>query len=199
MFTGIIEEVGTVVESGEGSLWIRAPHILDDAHLGDSIAINGVDLTVAEISGDRFFANLMPETYRRSSLGELRAGDPVNLERSVRPQDRLSGHIVRGVVEGIGSLHSLTPEGDAVIARFLAPPELLRYMVVKGPVCIDGASLTIIGKDAESFLVSLVQYTQEHTNMVARKPGGHVNLETDIIARYVEQFVAERNPEGHTQ
>jgi len=199
LFTGIIEEVGRVEEAGEGFLWIRAPYVLGDAHLGDSIAINGVDLTVAEIQDGRFFANLMPETYRRSNLGELAAGDLVNLERSVRPQDRLSGHIVRGVVEGVGSLHSLTPESDAIIARFLAPPELLRYMVVKGPVCIDGASLTIIAKDAESFSVSLVQYTQEHTNIVARKPGDHINLETDIIARYVEQFVTGRTAEGKNQ
>lgn len=189
MFTGIIEEVGTVTEAGEGTLWIRAPHILTDANLGDSIAINGVDLTVAEIRDDTFFANLMPETYRRSNLGELRAGDLVNLERSVRPNDRLSGHIVRGVVEGVGSLHSLTPEGEAIIARLLAPPELLRHMVVKGPVCIDGISLTIVAKDEESFSVSLVQYTQEHTNLVNRKPGDRINLETDIIARYVEQYV----------
>lgn len=192
MFTGIIEEVGVVSRSGEGYLYIRAPLVLGDAHLGDSIAINGVDLTVAEIDGDEFFANLMPETYRRSTLGDLKPGDPVNLERSVRPTDRLSGHIVRGVVEGVGSLHSLTPEGEAIIARFLAPPELLRYMVVKGPVCIDGISLTIIAKDAETFSVSLVQYTQDHTNLGARTPGARINLETDIIARYVEQFVAGR-------
>ena len=196
MFTGIIEEVGTVTEAGEGILWIRAPHILSDANLGDSIAINGVDLTVAEIKGDTFFANLMPETYRRSNLGELRVGDLVNLERSVRPNDRLSGHIVRGVVEGVGSLHSLAPEGDAIIAKFLAPPELLRYMVVKGPVCIDGISLTIIARDAESFSVSLVQYTQEHTNLVNRKPGDKINLETDIIARYVQQFVTDLLPQA---
>jgi len=195
VFTGIVEEVGTVVEAGEGTLRIRAPHVLSDANLGDSIAINGVDLTVAEITDDTFFANLMPETYRRSNLGELHRGDPVNLERSVRPSDRLSGHIVRGVVEGIGSLHSMTPEGEAIIARLLAPPELLRYMVVKGPVCIDGISLTIVAKDTESFSVSLVQYTQEHTNLVARKPGDHINLETDIIARYVEQFTTDRTPE----
>lgn len=191
MFTGIIEEVGAVTEAREGILWIRAPLILGDANLGDSIAINGVDLTVAEIRGDAFFANLMPETYRRSNLGELRPGDLVNLERSVRPADRLSGHIVRGVVEGVGTLHSLTPEADAIIARFLAPPELLRFMVVKGPVCIDGISLTITARDAESFSVSLVQYTQEHTNLVSRRPGDRINLETDIIARYVQQFVAE--------
>jgi len=191
LFTGIIEEVGTVVEAGEGTLRIRAPLLIEDAALGDSIAINGVDLTVAEIDGDAFFANLMPETYRRSNLGELAAGDLVNLERSVRPTDRLSGHIVRGVVEGTGTLESLTPEGEAIIARFNAPAELLRYMVVKGPVCIDGISLTIIAKDEGSFSVSLVQYTQEHTNLIAREPGDRINLETDIIARYVQQFVAE--------
>jgi riboflavin synthase len=191
VFTGIVEEVGTVTEAGEGTLRIRAPHILGDAHLGDSIAINGVDLTVAEIAGDTFFANLMPETYRRSNLGDLRTGDAVNLERSVRPTDRLSGHIVRGVVEGVGALHSMTPEGDAIIVRVDTPPELLRYMVVKGPVCVDGISLTIVAKDAASFSVSVVQYTQEHTNLAARKPGDRINIETDIMARYVEQFVAE--------
>lgn len=197
MFTGIVEEVGTVVEAGEGSLRIRAPHVLADARLGDSIAINGVDLTVAEIDGDTFYANLMPETYRRSNLGELQAGDAVNLERSVRPSDRLSGHIVRGVTEGVGTIASFMPEADAIIVRVLAPPALLRYMVVKGPVCIDGISLTIIAKDTDSFSVSIVQYTQQHTNLVGRKPGDHVNLETDIIARYVEQFTtASREAAG---
>jgi riboflavin synthase len=189
MFTGIIEEVGTVVEAGEGTLRIEAPLVLSDARLGDSIAINGVDLTVAEMYGSTFFANLMPETYRRSNLGELKPGDAVNLERSVRPSDRLSGHIVRGVVEAVGSIHSFTPEADAIILRIESPPELLRYIVVKGPVCIDGISLTVIAKDQTSFAVSLVQYTQDHTNLVGRKPGDRVNLETDIIARYVEQFV----------
>lgn len=196
MFTGIVEEVGTVVEAAPGRLRIRAPQILSDAQLGDSIAINGVDLTVAEMEGETFFAHLMPETYRRSNLGELEAGDLVNLERSVRPTDRLSGHIVRGVVEGVGELASLTPESEAIIARFLTPPELLRHMVVKGPVCIDGISLTIIDKDEESFSVSLVQYTQDHTNLVNRKPGDRINLETDIIARYVEQYVREAGNAG---
>lgn len=199
MFTGIVEEVGTVTEAGEGTLWIRAPKILSDSQLGDSIAINGVDLTVAEMKGDTFFANLMPETYRRSNLGDLKVGDLVNLERSVRPTDRLSGHIVRGVVEGVGTLHSLTPEGDAIIGRFNAPPELLRHMVVKGPVCIDGISLTITAKDAETFSVSLVQYTQENTNLVRRQPGDRINLETDIMARYVEQYVRELLPREVTQ
>ena len=192
MFTGIIEEVGEVVEAGSGTLRIRAPKVTADAGLGDSIAINGVDLTVAEIAGDSFFANVMPETYRRSNLGELRGGERVNLERSVRPTDRLSGHIVRGVVEGIATLDSFTPEAEAIVVRFRTPPELLRYMVVKGPVCIDGASLTIIDKTPESFAVSVVQYTQGHTTLLGKRPGDSVNIETDIIARYVENLLANR-------
>ena len=144
------------------------------------------------MGGNSFSANVMPETYRRSNLGELKSGDRVNLERSVRPADRLSGHIVRGVVEGMATVESFTPESDAVIARFRTPADLLRYMVVKGPVAIDGASLTIIDKTATSFAVSLVQYTQEHTGLLSKKPGDSVNIETDIIARYVETLLQER-------
>lgn len=192
MFTGIIEELGTVLESGEGRLRVRAPLVTGDAAPGDSIAVNGVDLTVAALEGDAFAANLMPETYRRSALGDLRAGDRVNLERSVRPGDRLSGHIVRGVTEGVGEVLSLTPEGDALLARVAAPPELLRYVVVKGPVCVDGVSLTVTALDEASFTVSLVRYTREHTTLERRGAGARVNLETDIIARYVERLVGGR-------
>ena len=192
MFTGIIEEVGVVQEAGAGTLRIAATTVLADAQLGDSIAINGVDLTVAELDRGAFFANVMPETYRRSNLRNLVAGDRVNLERSVRAADRLSGHIVRGVVEGTGRLRALTAEADAIIARYDTPPGLLRYMVVKGPVAVDGASLTIVDKDATSFAVSLVQYTQEHTNLTGRAPGDEINLETDILARYVDELLAAR-------
>jgi len=193
MFTGIIEEVGEVTEANGGVLRVRARKVLEDAHLGDSIAINGVDLTVAELHGDCFAANVMPETYRRSNLGDLKVGDSVNLERSLRPSDRLSGHIVRGVVEGRASILSFEPEADAIIARFRTPPELLRYMVVKGPVAIDGASLTIIDKTADSFAVSLVQYTQAHTSLLRKHPGDSVNIETDVIARYVETLLQTHN------
>ena len=191
MFTGIIEEVGEVLVARDGHLEIRGPRILGDAHLGDSIAINGVDLTVTAVSGDIFSADVMPETYRRTNLGELRAGDQVNLERSVRPNDRLSGHIVRGVVEGVATVDSFTPESDAVIARLRTPAELLHYMVVKGPVTIDGASLTVIDKTADTFAVSLVQYTQANTSLLSKRPGQTVNIETDIIARYVEQLLTK--------
>ena len=189
MFTGIIEEVGEITEAAEGLLRISAPLILEDAQLGDSIAINGVDLTVTQIASGQFLANLMPETYRRSNLGELQVGDRVNLERSVRPMDRLSGHLVRGVVEGRGAFRASRPEADAIVAAYDAPAELLRHMIVKGPICIDGVSLTIIEKDESGFAVSLVQYTQEHTNLLDRQPGDAVNLETDILARYVEELL----------
>ncbi len=189
MFTGIIEEVGAITEAAEGLLRISAPMILEDANLGDSIAINGVDLTVTHIESGQFLANLMPETYRRSNLGELAVGDRVNLERSVRPMDRLSGHLVRGVVEGRGAFRSTRPESDAIVVTYDAPPELLSHMIVKGPISIDGVSLTIIEKDESGFAVSLVQYTQEHTNLLDRQPGDSVNLETDILARYVDELL----------
>ncbi len=193
MFTGIIEEVGTVREAEEGRLFITCPAIIADVHLGDSVAINGVDLTACRLEGDGFEANLMAETYRRSNLGELRPGDPVNLERSLTPTTRISGHLVRGVVEGTGRLESLTPEGESLIARFQAPPELMRYVVLKGPIAVEGVSLTVIDRDDRGFAVSLVQYTQEHTNLARKKSGDTVNLETDIIARYVEQLLQARS------
>ena len=189
MFTGIIEEVGEITEAAEGLLRISAPLILEDAKLGDSIAINGVDLTVTHIESGQFLANLMPETYRRSNLGELAVGDRVNLERSVRPMDRLSGHLVRGVVEGRGTFRSTRSESDAIVVTYDAPAELLSHMIVKGPISIDGVSLTIIEKDESGFAVSLVQYTQEHTNLLDRQPGDAVNLETDILARYVDELL----------
>ena len=192
MFTGIIEEIGTVRSREGGVLVIECSTIVEGTRLGDSIAVNGVDLTVRTMDSGSMTFDVMPETFRRSNLGDAPAGARVNLERSVRAADRLSGHIVRGVVETICTLDSLTPEGDAVIARFRTPPEYLRYIVMKGPVCIDGVSLTVMARDAESFSVSIVQYTQEHTNLTPREAGASINLETDIIARYVDQLLAER-------
>ena len=192
MFTGIIEEVGTVREAGAGRLVIEARRTVEGTNLGDSIAVNGVDLTVASMDKTDFTFNVMPETYRRSNLGLLAAGDQVNLERSLTLASRLSGHLVRGVVEGTGRVISFTPEADAILARYSAPPELMRYVVVKGPISVDGVSLTIVERDESSFVVSLVTYTQENTNLTRRKVGDAVNLETDIIARYVEQLLAAR-------
>ena len=193
MFTGIIEEVGTVREAGAGRLVIEARRTAEGTNLGDSIAINGVDLTVASMGKTDFTFNVMPETYRRSNLGLLAAGDRVNLERSLTLATRISGHLVRGVVEGTGRVISFTPEADAVLARYSAPTELMRYVVVKGPIAVDGVSLTVVERDESSFVVSLVTYTQENTNLTRRKVGDAVNLETDIIARYVEQLLAARD------
>jgi riboflavin synthase len=192
MFTGIIEEVGTVREADAGRLVVEARRTVEGTNLGDSIAVNGVDLTVASMERADFTFNVMPETYRRSNLGLLAAGDQVNLERSLTLASRLSGHLVRGVVEGTGSVISFTPEADAILARYSAPPELMRYVVVKGPIAVDGVSLTVVERDEGSFVVSLVTYTQENTNLTRRKVGDAVNLETDIIARYVEQLLGAR-------
>ncbi|MCS7275600.1 MAG: riboflavin synthase [Dehalococcoidia bacterium] len=192
IFTGIIEEVGTVLEAERGRLRIACRACLEGTHRGDSIAVNGVDLTVADMDDASLHFHVMPETYRRSNLSDLVPGDPVNLERALTPLSRLSGHLVRGVVEATGTLLSLQPEEDAVIARYSAPPEILRYVVVKGPIAVDGVSLTVVQRWDDSFAVSLVRYTQEHTNLVRRRPGQRVNLETDILARYVDQLLRER-------
>ena len=189
MFTGIIEEVGEVVLARDGELAIRAPKVTAGAALGDSIAVDGVDLTVSKLDGDVFSANVMPETYRHSDLGALESGSKVNLERSVRPNDRLSGHIVRGVVEGTATIVSFTRERDAVIVSFSASTELLRCMVVKGPVSVDGVSLTITDKTTSTFSVSIVQYTQDNTTLTSKPVGSRVNIETDIIARYVDSML----------
>ncbi len=192
MFTGIIEEVGTIRSREGGVLVIECSTIIEGSRLGDSIAVNGVDLTIRAMDDSSMTFDVMPETFRRSNLVNLEAGSVVNLERSVRPSDRLSGHMVRGVVETTCTLDRLTPEGDAIIARYRVDPEYLRYIAMKGPVCVDGASLTVMAKDDESFSVSLVQYTQDHTNLTRRRPGDSINLETDIIARYVEQMLEAR-------
>jgi riboflavin synthase len=192
MFTGIIEEVGTARAHEGGELVIECDLIRSDAALGESIAVNGVDLTVRTIDDDALRFDIMTETYRRANLDELKAGSVVNLERSVSASTRLSGHIVRGVVETTCTLDSFTPEGEAIIARYSTDPEFLKFIVMKGPVTVDGVSLTVMARDDESFSVSLVQYTQEHTNLMRREPGDRINLETDIFARYVDQLLEAR-------
>jgi len=192
MFTGIIEELGTVREAREGRMIINAKKVLWGTNLGDSIAVNGVDLTCTYLEEDGFHASVMPETYRRTNLGELKPGDVVNLERAMTLAQRIGGHLVRGVVEATGTVESMTPEENAIIARYRAPPEILRYVIVKGPITIDGVSLTVIDKTADSFAVSLVEFTQEHTNLTRKAAGDRVNLESDIIARYVGQLLEER-------
>jgi riboflavin synthase len=192
VFTGIIEEIGTVRFVGPGRLVINAKKVTWGTNLGDSVAVNGCDLTAVYLDEDGFHANVIEETYARTNLGDLKVGDPVNLERALTLAGRIGGHLLRGVIEHTGSLDSFELQEHSIVARFKAPPEILRYVIVKGPIAVNGASLTVIAKDAESFSVGLIPFTQEHTNLMNLNPNDRVNLESDIIARYVEQLLDER-------
>ena len=187
MFTGIVEEVGTVKALGSGSLSISAIKVVERTRLGDSIAVNGACLTVSALDATSFSVDVMPETLKRTNLGLLRPGSSVNLERALMLGGRLGGHFVQGHVDATGKAIALKAEGAAVIARFAAPSDVLRYVVEKGFIAVDGVSLTVIGYDKTSLSVSLVGYTLKHTILSSRRVGDLVNLEADIIAKYVEK------------
>jgi riboflavin synthase len=189
MFTGIVEETGSVAAAGEGRLIVHAETALDGTAVGDSVSVNGACLTVTDIQDDRLAFDLMPETLRRTNLGEVGPGSTVNLERSLLFNGRVGGHLVQGHVDGTGEILSMTPEGDAVVVRFSAPSEVLRYIVEKGFIAVDGVSLTVMGLDEESFSVSLVRYTLDHTVFGGKTPGDMVNLEIDILAKYAERLL----------
>ena len=195
MFTGIVEEVGTVREARPGRLTIVARKVVEDLKPGDSIAVNGACLTVTEFGGDYFSVDIMPETLRRTNLGMLRSGDRVNLELPLAVGGRLGGHFVQGHVDGVGKVVAATPEGEALLLRFEASEEMMRYIVGKGFVAVDGVSLTVVEHDKSSFKVSLVAYTLQNTNLGGKRPGDFVNIEVDIIAKYVERL---RAGEGST-
>ena len=193
MFTGLIAELGTVERLAEGStscqLTVRAQKILPGVKIGDSIAVNGVCLTVVHLQGNRFTADVMPETVRRTTLRQLQPGDRVNLEKALRPTDGLDGHIVQGHVEGVGTIREIAPEGNALVYHIETPKELLRYIVEKGSVAIDGISLTVTETDETGFSVSLIPHTAKMTTLGYKSVGDSVNLETDILARYVEKML----------
>ena len=192
MFTGLIATLGTVERLAEGStscrLTVRAPQLLSGVKIGDSIAVNGVCLTVVHLRGDTFTADVMPETVRRTTLHLLQPGDRVNLEKALRPTDGLDGHIVQGHVEGVGTIQQIISEGNARVFRIQAPGELLRYIVEKGSIAVDGISLTVTETDDSGFGVSLIPHTAKMTTLGYKSAGDAVNLETDILARYVEKI-----------
>ncbi len=188
MFTGIVEEVGTVTSVGPGRLTVSAAVVLDGTRLGESIAVNGACLTVTALEPSSFSVEVMPETLRRTGLGQLRPGSMVNLERALQVGGRIGGHLVQGHVDATGRVVSLTPEGGAILARLAAGPEILRYVVEKGFIAVDGVSLTVVAFDRTSFTVSLVGFTLSHTILGSRKIGDQVNLEVDIMAKYVEKL-----------
>lgn len=187
MFTGIVVEVGRVVAVRDDELQVDLARTAGDTQLGDSVAINGVDLTAVRIEGTVVTFNVMPETFRRTTLGRLSPGARVNVEPSVRANDRLSGHIVRGVVEDTGTVADRADDGDAVIMTYGAPAVLLQRIVERGPICVDGVSLTVIAKTSDTFSVSVVKFTQANTTTLEKAVGEAVNLETDIMMRYVTQ------------
>jgi riboflavin synthase len=192
VFTGIVEEVGRVISTRPGKLAIAASHVLQGVELGASLAVNGVCLTVTNFDQNSFSVDVMPETLNRTNLGLLRAGDGVNLERPLPLGGRLGGHLVQGHVDATGRVTSVTG-GGAMMVRFDASPKVMHYIVEKGFIAIDGVSLTIVTKDATSFQVSVVDYTRQHTTLGRRQVGDVVNLEVDIIAKYVERFSQARS------
>lgn len=193
MFTGIIEEIGTVrrIERGAAGarLTIGAKAVLEGTKIGDSIATNGVCLTVVSMTADSFSADVMAESLRRSGLGQLQSGSPVNLERAMAVNGRFGGHIVSGHIDGTGTVASQKREDNAVWVTVHAPAALLRYIVEKGSIAIDGVSLTVAAVDETGFSVSIIPHTGSETILLGKKPGETVNLECDVIGKYVEKLL----------
>ena len=192
MFTGIVEEVGEIVAATPTSLVVAAELVLGDLKPGASMAVDGACLTVTRRESGRFVVGLQPETLRRTTLAAARPGRRVNLERALPVAGRFGGHIVQGHVDGTGRLVTRHREGDALVVGFAAPRQLARYVVSKGFVAVDGVSLTVVEAGNERFTVSLVTYTQQHVALLDKRPGDQVNLEVDILAKYVERFVGGR-------
>ncbi|TET26712.1 MAG: riboflavin synthase [Dehalococcoidia bacterium] len=188
MFTGIIAEIGKVTLVKSGSLVIGASRVLPRLKQGESIAVNGVCLTVKSLDTAAFSVDIMPETLKRTNLGRLGVGDMVNLEPPLTLDGGLGGHLVQGHVDATGRLDAITWDGESMVIRFWAPPEVMRYIVEKGFIAVDGVSLTVMTRDSSSFLVSLVDYSRRQTILGDRKVGDVVNLEVDIMAKYVERL-----------
>lgn len=189
MFTGIVEELGSVVSRSGPKLRIGATTVLGDVELGASIAVNGTCLTVTDWGDDWWEADVVEETYARTALGDLEAGSPVNLERPVRVSDRLGGHIVQGHVDAVGTIVRPAPD-----LRIDLPPDLLRYVVHKGSITVDGVSLTVAAVHDDGFTVAVIPHTAEVTTLGHKGPGDPVNLELDVIAKYVESLLEGHRP-----
>ena len=197
MFTGIIEEKGIISKimktDSQAVLTIKASKIMNDIHKGDSIAVNGICLTVTAFSKNEFQADVMHETLNRTALKMLKPGSSVNLERAMAADGRFGGHIVAGHIDGTGTIRSMQPEGNAVLVTISAAPELLRYVVEKGSIAIDGISLTVAKVSHTDFTVSLIPHTGEETTLLKHRSGEIVNLETDIIGKYVEKLMQPKS------
>ncbi len=193
MFTGIVEEIGTILSVKKGvkssALTISGDLIFEHMHIGDSIAVNGVCLTVTNKTKESFTADVMAETLRRSSLGSLKAGSKVNLERAMAANGRFGGHIVSGHIDGTGEIESFVKEDNAVWVTVKTPAKLLKYIIEKGSIAIDGVSLTVAYVDNQCFKVSLIPHTAANTILLSKKAGDIVNLENDIVGKYIEKLM----------
>jgi riboflavin synthase len=198
MFTGIVEELGEVARveplPAAARLAVRAPVVTSDVASGDSVSVSGVCLTVVEVVGETFVADVMEETLRRSALGRLRKGDPVNLERAATLASRLGGHLVQGHVDAVGLVLDRHPAEHWEVVRIGLPPGLARYVVAKGSIAVDGVSLTVVDVDDAAFTVSLIPTTLARTTLGRRVAGDPVNVEVDVVAKYVEKLLAGRAP-----
>jgi riboflavin synthase len=192
MFTGIIEEIGMLKSIRHGhksaALEIKATKVLTGTRVGDSISVNGVCLTVTTLGSDSFTADMMPETLKRSNLGTLHPGNPLNLERAMQMGDRFGGHIVSGHIDGEGTILNFKEDDNAIWITIEAEPSLLRYIVDKGSIAIDGISLTVVSAEERTFKVSIIPHTRHETTLCSKAPGSKVNLECDIVAKYIERF-----------
>jgi len=193
MFTGIIEEIGTVdrIQTGKEAITfgIKAKHILADVHLGDSISVNGVCLTVTDFTRDRFSVDVMPETIKATTLQHLKQGSSVNLERAMAANGRFGGHFVSGHVDGTGIIRNKTARGNAVYYEIATSPELIDTMILKGSVAVDGTSLTIFGLEKDSFTISLIPHTTDHTVLGSKGKGEIVNVECDMLGKYIKKMM----------
>lgn len=200
MFTGLIEEIGEVLAISRNRdsmvLTIRAVAILDEIRVGDSIATNGVCLTVTGLGSDRFQADVMHETMERSSLGRLKAGSRVNLERAMRADGRFGGHLVAGHIDGTGRITDIRQDDNAVWYTIAADPKILRYIVEKGSIAVDGISLTVAKVAQSDFAVSVIPHTMRQTTLALRTKGDIVNLENDMVGKYIERFLSQDAQKG---
>jgi len=198
MFTGLVEELGKVKAIARGPksvrLTVTANKVVSDVKLGDSIAVNGTCLTVVDYSSSWFTADVMPETVDRTILSKLKLGDTVNLERTLRVGDRFGGHIVSGHIDGMGIIKDMQKDDNAVVIRIEAEPAVMRYIIEKGSVAIDGISLTVVAYGDNWFTVSLIPHTASLTTLGIKTVGSHVNLETDVIGKYVEKLLGLNTP-----
>lgn len=200
MFTGIIEEVGKIEKiekkGNSASITIKCNKVLEGTKIGDSIAVNGICLTVTNISKNSYETDVMPETMRRSSLDNIKKGDPVNLERALKLEKRLGGHIVSGHIDGTGKIERIEKEANAIWYQISAKSDLMKYIVEKGSVAIDGISLTVAEVENLNFKVSIIPHTQKETNLGFKNKNDIVNIECDIIGKYIEKLVLPKNKES---